>query len=230
MCPEMLKRAYYAILSNVGTKRKVDEINKKNLEGAKNDGKRLVILLHGMFSNYYRGMYSAIGFLRKEGIDVVSIGYNYKKSPDFSARKIAKDIERLMKISGVNDVDIIALCSGGLIARYYVEELGGADKIRKFVSVYAPVKAISHSEFGFKLNKFLGGKPDKYNVGLRKIEGRNSVRDSLLIYSEDDEIISPKYAKAKGMRSKNVRGSHILFSYSPKIFREVAIFLKEGKS
>ncbi|MFH1521933.1 MAG: hypothetical protein ABIF18_03160 [archaeon] len=229
MCLDNFYRLYYALMTNFGTKKKVDEINRRNLEKVKNKEGRLIILLHGMFANYYRNVYSSIKLLKQEDIDVISVGYNYNDSLEVSAKKVGKDIESLMKKSGVKSIDIIGLCGGGLVGRYYAEGLGGSKNIDKFISVYSPAKVMPSTELGFKLNKLLGGKPWKYNSGLREIKDKNSIKDYLLLYSVDDKIIPPKYTKIKGARRKKMRGPHLLLSYSPKILKEVANFLREGR-
>jgi len=225
----LIPKIYYALLTNLGSKKKVDKMNEKNLKKVKSGEIKLTILLHGMFSNYHKSMYQTIKLLKKYGVNVISLGYEYHDPIDKSAKKIKRKIKRLIKVSGVKKIDIIGLCLGGAVARYYVEELGGKKYVDNLVTVYSPVRPISSEEFGFKLNKFLGGKPGVCNLGLLKMENKCSVKNHLFIYSVDDKIILPKNSILKGANQKKLTGTHLLLSYSPNILKSIVKFLKKHK-
>ncbi len=221
-----LKSYYYAVRTLFGTKKKVDEINQRNLEEIKK-GEDLNILLHGASSNYYRSMYSTIKLFEKENIRIISIGYDYSAPVQKSAENVGRQIQNLMEQSNKEKFNLIGFCLGGLIARYYTEVLGGKKFVEKLVTAYSPLKPVPLEELGCRVNKLMGGRPDFYNKGLEKLIGRNSIQNHLFIYSPNDKIITLQYAIDKRFNQTDVRGGHLLLSYNPQLIKSIADFLKK---
>ena len=224
-----LVTVYHATLTNLGSRKKVDAMNKETLMKVKNGEIKLTILLHGMFANYYRNMYSTIKLLKKYGVNVVSLEWGYKDPLEESAEEIREKIEEMMKETGVKEIDILGMCFGGTVARYYIEELDGKRHIGNFVTIHSPVKPIFPNEFGYKLNKFLGGDPKLCNQGLRQIKNKCSTKNHLFLYSLDGKIILPKYSIIKGANQKGLTEPHIFSTFNPRVLKVVVEFLKQDK-
>lgn len=52
-------------------------------------------------------------------------------------------VDRVQRESGQDKIDILAECTGGLIARHYVQSLGGADKVSRLVTFVSPQHGIA---------------------------------------------------------------------------------------
>ncbi|MCA9771266.1 MAG: alpha/beta fold hydrolase [Myxococcales bacterium] len=64
----------------------------------------------------------------------------------FSAVDVARAAERLMSDTGASRIDIVGHSLGGVVARFYIKYLGGADKIRNYVSIASPQHGTSVDE------------------------------------------------------------------------------------
>lgn len=52
--------------------------------------------------------------------------------------QVEREVRSLLEANGVSHVDIVAFSMGGLAARWFVQELGGHESVRRFVSVASP--------------------------------------------------------------------------------------------
>jgi palmitoyl protein thioesterase len=98
-----------------------------------------VLLLHGFVDNR-----SAFALLRRS---LQRHGWTRIQALNYSpltgdirtaARQLAPHIERISEQSGNRRVDIVAHSLGGLIARYYVQRLGGDSRVRTLVTLGTP--------------------------------------------------------------------------------------------
>ncbi|MFD1661590.1 esterase/lipase family protein [Streptomyces caeni] len=98
-----------------------------------------VVLLHGFIDNR-----SVFVLLRR---NLAQHGRQHIESLNYSpltcdirtaARLLGRHIEELCERTGQSQVDIVAHSLGGLIARYYVQGLGGDLRVRKLVTLGTP--------------------------------------------------------------------------------------------
>src|SRR3989344_5087028 len=200
----VFKAYYYGIVTNFGSRKKVDKLNQETLEFVEK-GEPLTILLHGVAANYHRSMYRTILLLRKFGIHVYSLGYDFKNSVDVSAVNVQNKINELIKLTGCKKINIIG----------------------HLVTIHSPLKFIPPHEnkFGLAVNKAVGGHPEIYNMGLKKIEGKNPVKKHLYIYSEDDNIILKEFTYDKRAQNICIGGGHLMVSYNPDALKLAADFI-----
>jgi hypothetical protein len=60
-----------------------------------------------------------------------------------ASRDLASVVERVQKDSGQEKIDILAECTGGLIARHYIQSLGGDAKVSRMVTFVSPQHGIA---------------------------------------------------------------------------------------
>ena len=99
--------------------------------------KRPVLLLHGLFHN------RAVWFLMKQrleqcGFTVVTINLPPFEIVETLARKIADTVEETMVTYDTEQVDIVGHSMGGLLARYYIEFMGGDKRVAHCVLLGTP--------------------------------------------------------------------------------------------
>ena len=99
--------------------------------------KRPVILLHGLFHN------RAVWFLMKQrleqcGFTVVTVNLPPFEMVETLARKIAETVEETLVSYDAEQVDIVGHSMGGLLARYYIEFMGGDKRVSHCVLLGTP--------------------------------------------------------------------------------------------
>lgn len=55
-----------------------------------------------------------------------------------AARRLAAKVEEVLATTGADSVDIVAECVGGVTSRFYVQQLGGARRVRHLVTFVSP--------------------------------------------------------------------------------------------
>jgi triacylglycerol lipase len=98
-----------------------------------------VVLVHGMSSN--RAIFHVLRRdLRRAGFRQVSVPNYSWLTTDVrgAARMLAAEVERLCERGGHERVHVIGHSLGGLIARYYVQRLGGHARVHTLVTLGAP--------------------------------------------------------------------------------------------
>lgn len=101
-------------------------------------GERPVLLVHGY--GMTRTVFLALGrTLAKRGLGpLVGFSYLSLRSVPSSAARLALGVARTLEKEGAQKVDIVCHSLGGLVARYYVECLGGAPYVRRIITIGTP--------------------------------------------------------------------------------------------
>ncbi|MCX5194897.1 alpha/beta fold hydrolase [Streptomyces sp. NBC_00249] len=98
-----------------------------------------VLLLHGFTDNrsVFVLLRRALGAGGRRRVET----YNYSpftRDLRVTARHLARRVEELCERSGQDRVDLVGHSLGGLVARYYVQRLGGAARVRTLVTLGTP--------------------------------------------------------------------------------------------
>ncbi len=101
-----------------------------------------VLLLHGFFQK--RNVWEVMeDRLRYDGFGVFSfdlggmLGLNTRRPQDL-AEHVAEKLERICQRTGLRAFHIVGHSKGGLIARQYVQQLGGASRVKSIVTLGTP--------------------------------------------------------------------------------------------
>jgi triacylglycerol lipase len=98
-----------------------------------------ILLIHGMIDN--RGIFTRLTRrLRAHGFTRVH-SLNYSPATNDirgAAESLAAEVEELVALSGHERINIVGHSLGGLIARYYVQRLGGDVRVRTLVTLGTP--------------------------------------------------------------------------------------------
>jgi triacylglycerol lipase len=98
-----------------------------------------ILLLHGMVDN--RSIFTLLRRgLRRRGFNrIVAMNYSVLTHDiPSAARRLAGHVEQLCAESGYERVHIVGHSLGGLIARYYVQRLGGDERVHTLVCLGTP--------------------------------------------------------------------------------------------
>lgn len=116
---------------------------------------RPVILVHGTFANMANNWVTVAPALAAQGYCVYALNYGanaytygqvYGLGPiENSANELATFVNKVLTSTGAAKVDVIGHSQGGMMPRYYIKNLGGADRIYNLI-------AISPTSHGTTLN------------------------------------------------------------------------------
>ena len=134
-------------------------------------------------------------------------------------------IDQVREEYGQDKIDILAECTGGLIARYYIQSLGGEDKVSRLVTFISPQHGVDKAPWAAGI----AGWPALYDLSPGS-EFLHAVNDAPLpetvpitsIYTCTDEYIQPYEtsiipgAQNIGLCDEFV--GHFQFFYDPEIY------------
>ncbi len=178
-----------------------------------------VILVPGYGMNRSCFLFFAF-YLKKRGFPWVWIVNNRPHSAGIPvyAQRLADAVRRMQSASGAARVDIIGHSAGGVIAAWYVNNLGGAAHVRRLVTVGTPWRGTRVAVFGMRAHArdLLPDTPV-----IRQIQ-RPAV-PTFALWTETDGVLIPHTSgRAEGMSAIEVRGeTHLSMLYSPTVWRRV---------
>ncbi|HLV74461.1 MAG TPA: alpha/beta fold hydrolase [Vulgatibacteraceae bacterium] len=102
-----------------------------------------LILVHGTFANALDNWFATVPALRKAGHCVYAFNYGGKPHGFFqgtgditvSARQLAAFVQEVKSKTGAEKVDLVGHSQGGMMPRYYLKYLGGAEHVRHLVGI-----------------------------------------------------------------------------------------------
>lgn len=107
---------------------------------------RPVILAHGSDSNAYSDWAGLAPLLVNAGYCVFALNYGGKpggtnygtEDMNIGARQLADFVDRVLAATGADKVDLVGFSQGATIMRYYINRLGGADKVDQWIGMASP--------------------------------------------------------------------------------------------
>ncbi|MFE9705547.1 esterase/lipase family protein [Streptomyces sp. NPDC005930] len=105
---------------------------------------RPVVLVHGTFGNSVDNWLGLAPYLQNRGYCVFSLDYGRLPGvPLFhglgpvgkSAEQLAAYVDRVLAATGAAETDLVGHSQGGMMPRYYLRFLGGADKVNALVGI-----------------------------------------------------------------------------------------------
>ncbi len=152
-----------------------------------------------------------------------------------NSERLAAVVERVRAESGQDKIDILAECTGGLIARHYIQSLGGDRYVSRLVTFISPQNGVAKAPFAAQI----AGWPalDDLTPGSDFLEAVNRapLPDDVAvtsIYSCTDEYIQP-YTTSIIPGATNIGlcdgfVGHFQFFYDPAIYRVMHGALIDG--
>ena len=100
-----------------------------------------VILVPGTFESMAKNWSTLSPYLKNQGYCVYALNYGTTNGIDAtgpiadSARELSAFVDRVLAASGADQADIVGHSQGGMMPRYYLGFLGGADKVDALVGI-----------------------------------------------------------------------------------------------
>ncbi|GHC79446.1 esterase/lipase family protein [Streptomyces flavofungini] len=105
---------------------------------------RPVVLAHGTFGNSVDNWLVLAPYLVNRGYCVFSLDYGQLPNVPFfhglgpidkSAEQLDGYVDKVLKATGAKEVDIVGHSQGGMMPRYYLKFLGGAEKVNALIGL-----------------------------------------------------------------------------------------------
>lgn len=102
-----------------------------------------VVLVHGTFENAYDNWVQMSGDLAADGYCVFALNYGgypgiaIKGVGDIptSAGQLSDFVDVVLEATGAKEVDLVGHSQGGMMPRYYIQNLGGAEKVHQLIGL-----------------------------------------------------------------------------------------------
>jgi pimeloyl-ACP methyl ester carboxylesterase len=188
-----------------------------------------VILLHGLFQN--RGCLLVLHWrLRAAGFDrVISINTPPRHDLEKLVDTVATTVEKVRQASGCERVHLVGHSMGGILARCYLQQHGGAPLVESCVTLGSP-------HLGTKLAPFAVSRlgrsllPGSTLLTRLNAEPLPPGVQFTAIYTRHDNIIVPmENARMAGAHNIELSGlGHTTLLFSPQVAKAVVKALKSG--
>lgn len=105
---------------------------------------RPVVLVHGTFGNSVDNWLGLAPYLKHRGYCVFSLDYGQLPGVPFfhglgpvekSAEQLDAFVDKVLAATGADEADIVGHSQGGMMPRYYLKFLGGADEVNALVGI-----------------------------------------------------------------------------------------------
>ena len=153
-----------------------------------------ILLVHGMVDN--RSIFTVLrrGLRRRGFRRVLSVNYSPLTSDvRLAATSLATQVERLCEETGFERIHLIGHSMGGLIARYYVQRLGGDERVHTLVTLGTPHNGTYPAHLlPHRLARQL--RPDSDLVVELREPATGCRTRFLAVWSDLDQMIVPKRA------------------------------------
>jgi len=192
-----------------------------------------ILLVHGMFEN--RAIFEVLKrqLLRRGFGRVISINYSpLTNDIRAAANELSAEIEAIVALTGYERIHVIGHSLGGLIARYYVQRLGGDERIHTLVTLGTPHHGSEWARMvPIQLCRQLTPGSDLYTE-LRESIPRPNTR-FVAYWSDFDQLIVPHtHARIDhpdlSARNVLVHGNgHIALPINGRVAHEIAALLSQ---
>jgi triacylglycerol esterase/lipase EstA (alpha/beta hydrolase family) len=113
--------------------------------------RRPVILLHGFAMNRSQWLWLGRSLIARGVGPLYGTSYFSPQAVAASARHLQKFVAYVMAREDAEQVDIVAHSLGGVVARYYIEQLSGAQHVGRLVTLGSPHRGTRLGRLGLSL-------------------------------------------------------------------------------
>lgn len=206
-------------------------LTKKFKPALEQDNQPPVILIHGYMM---RGgvLWPMLYYLKRNGFKRAFI-FTYKKPwkdiPSL-AEQLAEEVKEILALCNTEKVDLVAHSMGGLVARYYINCLGGDQHVARLVTLGTP----HNGTLLWALSSFISGaqmRPgSQFLTLLTENDDKLESVPTWSIYSDFDELIIPAESsilEGKNMINRKVPDlGHAGLVYNRQVYRQIIEALK----
>jgi triacylglycerol esterase/lipase EstA (alpha/beta hydrolase family) len=194
--------------------------------------RRPIVLVHGFTQNRTNFMWLSRHLAGRGHGPFFGFDYQSFQPVEVSAGKLRAFVEQVTVATGAEHVDLVCHSLGGLVARTYVDLMGGHARVRRVVTLGTPHRGIRHAN-GALLGASVRDMQPRTGF-IAKLDGApvpEAVR-YLSIYSVHDNIVFPGTASSIEGRGSDViveRHGHFGILFSEQVAEHVHQGLTAGR-
>lgn len=194
-------------------------------EGTATGRRHPVVLLHGFAMNRTNWIWLGRRLARRGIGPLYGTTYFSPQSVRRSARHLARFVDDVCRRERCHRVDIVAHSLGGVVARYYIERLDGADKVSRLVTIGSPHSGTKIAAFGLFIPSAV---ETRANSAFYADLGPLSRRDGLeytSVWSRADAVIEPPESSSIAPVGRDVVFDdlgHLSLLLSPRVLDAIA--------
>lgn len=180
---------------------------------------RTVVLIHGYLANRST-LFPVAAYLRMRGAQQV-LAFNYSSSEGVEQAALALR-EYLRRHVRGGRIDLVCHSLGGLVARVYLQELGGARRVDRCVTLGTPHRGTYNS---YWLNSRVGNELRPDSPLLARLQAsRANARDVsfLSVIAGSDNLVVPRIFASHEREVHVPDLGHVSMLFSPQVLRMVA--------
>jgi triacylglycerol lipase len=184
---------------------------------------RTVVLVHGYLANRST-LYPLAAYLRLRGVkQILHFDYDSRAGVERGALGLREFLRR--NVRG-GRIDLVGHSLGGLVARVYVEALGGARRVDRCVTLGTPHHGTYNS---YWLWSRVGGelRPDSPLLARLSHSARARGVRFLSLIAGSDNLVIPRVFAGHGREIVIQDVGHVSMLFSPNVFRLVGDYLAE---
>lgn len=184
---------------------------------------RTVVLVHGYLCNPSIFLPMS-GYLRYRGVrQILPFGYASTEGVERGAMALRQFLRE--NVRG-GEIDLVCHSMGGLVARCYMQELGGARRVEQCVTLGTPHSGTYNS---YWLNSRVGRELRPDSAILRRLRESGAACEDvrmLSIIGGSDNLVIPRIFAAHAEELHMPDLGHMAMMYSPKVWRAVSDYLQ----
>jgi len=147
------------------------------------------------------------------------------------AHQLSEKVEEVLVLTKSDKVDIIGHSMGGIVARYYIEQMNGIKKVNKLITLGSPHNGTKMAVFG------IGANAKELRSGSEFMQGLNAgtIPGEVKYYSlwsNLDNLVVPQESsilKEPGITIKFYGIGHLTLLFSPKVFLKIMEILESNE-
>ena len=183
---------------------------------------RTVVLIHGYLSNRST-LFPVAAYLRLRGVkQVLSFNYSSSGGVEQAALQLREYLRRHVR---GGRIDLVCHSLGGLVARVYIQELGGARRVDRCVTLGTPHRGTYNS---YWLNSRVGSELRPDSPLLARLQAsRAGARDVgfLSLVAGSDNLIVPRVFASHEREVHVPDVGHVSMVFSPRVLRIIGDYL-----
>jgi pimeloyl-ACP methyl ester carboxylesterase len=183
---------------------------------------RTVVLIHGYLANRAT-LFPVAAYLRLRGVKQV-LSFNYSSSAGVEQAALALR-EYLRRHVRGGRIDLVCHSLGGLVARVYLQELGGARRVDRCVTLGTPHRGTYNS---YWLSSRVGSELRPDSRLLSRLHGSRASAPGvrfLSLVAGSDNLVVPRVFAGHEREIHLPDLGHVSMLFSPRVLRMVADYL-----
>ncbi len=154
--------------------------------------------------------------------------YNTSQSNVRTASEVKTKVEEVLRRTGATRIDLITHSMGALNTRYYIKNLGGTEKVEKWVSLGGPNHGTSTANFCFEESCVEMRVGSTFLTRLNEGDETPGSVSYATWWSSCDEIINPHESVLLSGATNNEAGcvTHVGLTTNERVFAGVREFVR----